>query len=76
VTRHAHQRRLSWVVIAIGPSGRGYGHCGEVGHRHEVDDDAYRCEWEPATRPAEGFTMFVREVLIEPWKQLGLGVTP
>ena len=64
--RAPHERRLHWVVIAIGSSGRGYGHCGDVGHRHEVDDDAYACPWWPAIDPPELYCCYVREVLLEP----------
>jgi hypothetical protein len=44
----------------------GYGHCGDVGHRHEVDDDAYACPWWPAIDPPELYCCYVREVLLEP----------
>jgi hypothetical protein len=63
--RHAHERRLHWVAFAIGESGQGYGHCGDVGHRHEVDEDAYACPWWPALEPSEPFSVYVREVLLE-----------
>lgn len=64
--RAPHERKLHWVVIAIGTSRRGYGHCGDAGHRHEDDESAYRCEWEPPVAPPEPFTVYVREVLLEP----------
>lgn len=57
--RRAHERRLSWVAIAIGASGRGYGHCGDVGHRHADQDEAYACPWWPATAP-EPVAVYVR----------------
>jgi hypothetical protein len=64
-SRRAHERQLHWVVIHIAPDRRGHGNCGDVGHRHATDDEAFRCPWDNG-HPAACCTGYVRQVLLEP----------